>query len=102
MMTNDERAADLRARYGFLLTMSELAVVLRYPSVGAILKARLRDRLPVPVFQMPHRKQWFATSESVAAFLCSQESESESAPDLDGPEPPVDRRLAAQAPGHSG
>lgn len=65
----DERAAELRAQYGEWLTLADLAPLLRYPTVGAIRKARLRGQLPIPVFQIAHRRGWFAKPRDVAEFL---------------------------------
>jgi hypothetical protein len=73
MATKAEREATLRERFGDVLTLSELAAVLRYPSVGAIRKARSRGQLPVAVVQMPPRRGWFATAEAVAELLCALE-----------------------------
>ena len=85
MRTRDEREADLRSRYGDVLTMSDLATVLRYPSLGAIKKARSRGQLPLALVQMPPRRGWFATVEAVAELLCTldatrQETAGSSAP----------------------
>jgi len=79
MVTKAERAAALRDRFGDLLTLSELAVVLRYPSVWAIRKARSRGHLPVPLVQMLPRRQWFATPEAVAELLSTLEREQQHA-----------------------
>ena len=49
MLTKSERAAALRQRFGELLTLAELAQVLKYPSVGALRKARFRNKLPLPL-----------------------------------------------------
>lgn len=65
----ERREADLRKRHGNWLTLADLAPLLRYPSVGAIRKARLRNQLPIPVFQIAHRRGWFATPRAVAEFL---------------------------------
>lgn len=70
-MTNPKAQieAELRTRYGSLLTLSDLAVVLRYPSVAAVRKARLRGHLPVRVSRMPPRRGWFTTPSAVAELL---------------------------------
>ncbi|MBQ4853612.1 hypothetical protein IMW82_02830 [Rhodanobacter sp. B2A1Ga4] len=73
MVTKAERETDLRKRFGDVLTLSDLAAVLRYPSVGAVRKARERGQLPVALVQMPPRRGWFATTEAVAELLCALE-----------------------------
>jgi len=69
MGSPSERARVLRERFGELLTLKDLAVVLRYPSVAAVRKARLRGQLPIKLVQLPPRRGWFATPETVAEFL---------------------------------
>jgi len=69
MSTKDENLSALRNRYGDVLTMSDLAAVLRYPSVGAIRKARERGRLPITPVRIPHRRGWFVTATAVAELL---------------------------------
>jgi hypothetical protein len=64
-----EREAELRSRFGDLLTLKDLAPLLRYPSVEAVRKARTRGQLPVTVVRIAHRRGWFATPRSVAEFL---------------------------------
>jgi len=61
----------LTAKYGQLLTLEELAVVLRYPSIHAIRKARARGVLPVALLRLPARKALVATAASVAALLAT-------------------------------
>jgi hypothetical protein len=75
MLTKTEREALLRERFGDLLTLSDLAVVFRYPSAGAVRKALSRGHFPVPLVQMPPRRGWFATAEAVAELLCTLERE---------------------------
>lgn len=75
MLTKSERAAALRQRYGELLTLGELAQLLKYPSVGALHKARFRNTLPLPLVQMPPRKRWYATVDAVAELLYRLEQE---------------------------
>jgi len=70
MPTKAQREAALRERFGDLLTVSDLVNVLRYPSVGAVNKARSRGQLPLMLVQMPPRRGWFATVEAVAELLC--------------------------------
>jgi len=73
MVTKAERERSLRERFGEVLTLSDLAIVLRYPSVSAIRKAKSRGRLPIALVQMPPRRGWFATAGSVAELLCTLE-----------------------------
>lgn len=75
MATQAEREADLRTRFGDVLTLTDLAVVLRYASVGAIRKARSRGQLPVQLVKMQGRRGWFATADAVAEYLSSLEAE---------------------------
>ena len=60
---------SLRAKYGELLSTSDVAHVLRYGSAQAVRKARLRGTLAVPMQQLPGRRGWFTTARSVAAYL---------------------------------
>ncbi len=63
----------LREEFGALLTQSDLARLLRYPSVQAVRKARARGNLAIPMFQLPMRRGWFTTTRAVAEFLVSLE-----------------------------
>jgi len=64
-----EREAALRTSYGELLGLADLSAVLRYPSVQAIQKARIRGTLKVPTFQIAGRRGWYATARAVAEYL---------------------------------
>ena len=64
-----EREATLRTGYGELLGLADLAMILRYPSVQAIQKARIRGTLMVPTFQIAGRRGWYATARAVAEYL---------------------------------
>lgn len=61
----------LREDFGALLTQADLARILRYPTVQAIRKARVRGNLAIPMFRLPMRRGWFATARAVAEFLAS-------------------------------
>lgn len=63
------REGILRERYGELLTLAELANLFRYPSSQALLKARARGQLAVPLIKFPNRRGWFATARAVADYL---------------------------------
>jgi hypothetical protein len=69
-----EHELVLSDRYGSLLTLADLATILRYPSVQAVRQARLRGCLPVDVFQLPGRRGWFASAQSVARLLAELET----------------------------
>lgn len=66
---NDDREAAIRKEYGELLSLTNLAKVLNYPSIQAVQKARLRGRLGLPVLQVPGRRGWFATAKAVGEYL---------------------------------
>jgi hypothetical protein len=70
----ENRVAHLLARYGELLTLTELADVLKYPSRQALTQARRRGLLPVGLVRIPKRRGWFASTRRVAAFLDEIES----------------------------
>lgn len=52
-----------------ILTASETARLLGYPSTGALAKARQAGRLPIEMFQVPGRRGWFAATPVVRAWL---------------------------------
>lgn len=67
---------ELREDFGALLTQTDLARLLRYPTVQAVRKARARGNLAIPMFQLPMRRGWFATARAVAEFLATLEQRS--------------------------
>ena len=69
------RAGALRERYGELLTLAELAQLFRYPSNQALLKARARGQLSIPLIKFPNRRGWFASARMVAEYLDRIEAE---------------------------
>lgn len=72
-----QRVEDrLVLRYGPLLTIADVTEVLRYPSVQAVQKARLRGSLPIKMFRMPPRRGWFVSSHTLAVFLAAVELQS--------------------------
>jgi hypothetical protein len=78
--------AELSRRYGALLNQADLAILLRYPSVQAIQKARARGDLGIPMIKIPPRRGWYATARAVAEFLAGIErfSSHSGAPRKDG------------------
>lgn len=63
----------LRKQYCELLTLRELAEVLRYPSADAVRMAHRRGKLPVPLYQFDGRKGYYAKIEEVARCLDNME-----------------------------
>lgn len=75
----DRKEAELKARYGELITAGDLAEIFRYPSREAVLKAHARGALPVSMARFPRRRGWFATPRSVARCLTALEIASQAA-----------------------
>lgn len=73
MPSPDTLLASLTQRYGQLLTLEEVAQVLRYPSVQAARTAHSRGQLPVPLFRMGPRRRLFASVGALADYLGSLE-----------------------------
>ena len=65
----DQREARLTQQFGELLSVADLASVLRYPSAAAVRQARRRGRLPVEMQLLSGRRGWFATARAVAEYL---------------------------------
>lgn len=60
---------SLTQRYGQLLTLDEVAEVLRYPSVQAARKAHSRGQLPIRLFHIGPRRGLFASAGAMADYL---------------------------------
>ena len=66
-MTSDtETYSDLFRTYGPVLTVDELARVLKYPSAGAVRQAHAAGNLPVPLGRFPGRRTLLARTREVA------------------------------------
>jgi hypothetical protein len=52
-----------------LMTSPETARAMGFKTVSALSKARLAGRLPVPMFTVPGRRGWFASTERVRDWL---------------------------------
>jgi hypothetical protein len=71
-----------------ILSAAETARAMGFPSSEALSKARQTGRLPIPMFQIPGRRGWFAGRHVVKAWLehaltghtAEQQSEEEAAP----------------------
>ena len=69
-----KRESRLTHQFGEILSLTDLASVLRYPSVGAVRQARRRGVLPVQTQHLIGRRGWFATARAVAEYLHKLES----------------------------
>jgi hypothetical protein len=63
------RLASIRARYGELLDLAQLADFYRYPSVHAVRKAHQRGTLPVQLHRFPRKAGFYAKAEDVARSI---------------------------------
>jgi hypothetical protein len=52
-----------------ILSAGEAARLMGCPSSEALTKARQTGRLPIPMFQIPGRRGWFAATHVVKAWL---------------------------------
>jgi hypothetical protein len=68
-ITNQAVSLDAYLPRTPLIGASEMARLLGFPSTGALAKARQTGRLPIPMFQLPGRRGWFASTAAVKAFL---------------------------------
>ncbi len=59
----------LREKYGQLLTIEEVAEVLRYRTVAAVRKAHARKTLPISLYRFNGRSGYLARADEVAACI---------------------------------
>ena len=52
-----------------LMTSPETARAMGFKTVSALSKARLAGRLPIPMFTVPGRRGWFASTDRVRVWL---------------------------------
>lgn len=52
-----------------ILSAADTARVMGFPTCEALSKARQTGRLPIPMFQLPGRRGWFAARHVVKAWL---------------------------------
>ncbi len=52
-----------------ILSAAETARIMGFPTCEALNKARQTGRLPIPMFQLPGRRGWFAARHVVKAWL---------------------------------
>ena len=62
-------ALRLMQEHGPLLPASATAKLLGFNSTDALRQARIRKRLPVPMFAIEGRRGWFASTTVVAAWI---------------------------------
>jgi len=55
--------------HGPLLHASAAAKLLGFRSTDALRQARIRQRLPVPMFAIQGRRGWFASTSAVAEWI---------------------------------
>lgn len=66
MLSNKETYRDLFAAYGPVLTVDELARVLKYPSASAVRQAHAAGSLPVQLGRFSGRRTLLARTRDVA------------------------------------
>ena len=67
---------DLVNRYGPIVGVAQLSILLGYPSQAALRQAVARGTVPVPVFDIAHRRGRFALVRDVAIWLAEQRNAS--------------------------
>jgi hypothetical protein len=67
--TRIDIAQYLMREYGVLLSVKEVAEVLRYPNAEAARRAHYRGKLPVKLKKFPDRRVLFATASDVAKAI---------------------------------
>lgn len=69
---NDKRSftlVSIHEKYGELLTLDEVAKVLKYKSIGAVRKAHARGTLPVKLYRFPNKAGFYALAHEVAECI---------------------------------
>lgn len=69
----DDLEARLRDQFGELLTLEEVAEVMRYPTSDALRKANSRGNAPVKLFKIPNRRGLYARASEVAKSIKAYE-----------------------------
>lgn len=55
--------------YGPIMSLVEVAIVLKYPTKDAVRKAIVRGSLPIDPVKIPNRKEIFIKTSDVARYL---------------------------------
>lgn len=63
---------DLVDRYGPVIGGGQLSEVLGYPTLGAFRQSLARGTVPVPVFDIAHRRGRFALTRDIAIWLADR------------------------------
>lgn len=69
MSKNSNSLTRLIDKYGELISLEELTVILKYKTVGAVRKAHSRGVLPVALYKFPNKYGFYAKTEEVAECL---------------------------------
>ena len=65
----DDLRTLLTEKFGVIVGGQDLVKLLGYSSADAFRQAKARSRLPVEVFDIPHRKGKFAFTADIASWL---------------------------------
>ena len=61
----------LMQEYGLVVNAGQTARLLGFRNAAALAKARQRGQLGLVMFQLPHRRGWFAEIRAIEAWLSS-------------------------------
>jgi hypothetical protein len=59
----------LESKYGLLMSLKDVAEVLKYPSVDSVRKALSRKTLALPTTRLPNRREIFIRTNELAGYL---------------------------------
>lgn len=62
---------SLESRYGLLMSLKDVAEVLKYPTVDSVRKALARKTLALPTTRLPNRREIFIRTNELAGYLDS-------------------------------
>lgn len=68
---NPSTFESLESRYGLLMSLRDVAEVLKYPTVDSVRKALTRKSLMLPVVRLPNRREIFIRTDDLADYLDS-------------------------------
>ena len=73
-MKCSKRESAIRATYGEVLTIKDIATILKYPSTNAVLKALSRKTLPLKAFKFQGKRGWHVTAHEMANYIDRSEN----------------------------